>query len=158
MPKPLITALSILGIVGSSGVAFATNMQALDVQATQDVSGGSGALVPSAPATAGSGTPTGDPTTPPAAAPETNGAGKQVPALTSPPSPDRTTVQLPGPAAPAAGHAQAPEVAPAPHAQSGGSGTSANSGRGESADDESNDVSDDQSNSTGEQETETNDD
>ena len=156
MPKPLITALSILGIVGSSGVAFATNMQALDVQATQDVSGGSGALVPSAPATVVDGTPTGDPTTPPAGPPATNGAGKQVPALTSPPSPDRTTVQLPGPAAPAAGHAQAPAVAPAPHAQSGGS--SVNTSHGEDADDESDDVNDDHSDSADEQETETDDD
>lgn len=50
MQKALITGLAAIGIVGTSSVAFATNMQALDLQASQDVSGGSSQLVPTSSA------------------------------------------------------------------------------------------------------------
>lgn len=51
MKKVLITGLAVLGIVGTSSVAFATNMQALNLQASQDVSGGSSQLVPTSAST-----------------------------------------------------------------------------------------------------------
>lgn len=70
MSKILVTGLSVLGIVGTSSVAFATNMQALDLQASQDVSGGSSQVVPTSDAVLDQNTVVvPDPTaTPPAAA------------------------------------------------------------------------------------------
>lgn len=112
MSKILVTGLSVLGIVGTSSVAFATNMQALDLQASQDVSGGSSQVVPTSDAVLDQNTVVvPDPTaTPPAAA---TPAPSTTPSTVSSPADDDTE--------PAETHTSNVNAATPAHATTGGS-------------------------------------
>lgn len=85
MRSPIVTALTIAAVMGTAGAAFATNIEAFNIDAAADVSGGGAAVVPTANPDSST------PPAPPSPLPADPLPAPAVPGATVSPAPSSTT-------------------------------------------------------------------